>query len=62
MRDFIFIMVFSVVLLFFAIYPAIKIVEFFDKNRKLSQRAYNLLTVIITIIIALIGGLFLRYF
>ncbi len=62
MRDFIFIMVFSVVLLFFAIYPAIKIVEIFSKNKKLSQRTYNTLTIIVTIVIALIGGLFLRYF
>ncbi|MFK5881299.1 MAG: hypothetical protein QM482_03710 [Sulfurospirillum sp.] len=62
MKDIIFILVFSVVLLFFSIYPAIRIVEFFDKKSKLSSFYYNLFTIIITISISLIGGLFLKYF
>ncbi len=62
MRDVLFVLVFSVVLLFFSIYPAIKIVEFFDKKSKLSSFYYNLFTIIVTILIALSGGLFLRYF
>ncbi|NOX15696.1 MAG: hypothetical protein GXP61_06695 [Epsilonproteobacteria bacterium] len=62
MKDILFVLVFSVVLLFFSIYPAIKIVEFFDKKDKLSNFHFNVYTVIITILISLSGGLFLRYF
>jgi len=61
MRDTIFILIFSVVLLFFTAFPAIKIVEFFDKKDQLSSSNYNLFTVILTIILALIGGIFLRF-
>ncbi len=62
MTDIGFILVFSVVLLFFSIYPAIKIVEFFDKKSNLSSFYFNLYTVLATILISLSGGLFLRYF
>ncbi|MCF6173205.1 MAG: hypothetical protein L3J44_05415 [Campylobacteraceae bacterium] len=62
MKDILFILVFSVVLLFFSIYPAIKIVEFFDKKEKLDSFKFNLYTVVLTILISLSGGLFLRYF
>lgn len=62
MKEIVLLLVFSIVLLFFSIYPAIKIVEFFDKNNKLSSFYFNLFTVIITILISLIGGLFLQYF
>ncbi len=62
MKDILFVSVFSVVLLFFSIYPAIKIVEFFDKSNRLSSFYYNLLTIIITILLSLLGGLFLRFF
>jgi len=61
-KEIVLLLVFSIVLLFFSIYPAIKIVEFFDKNNKLSSFYFNLFTVIITILISLIGGLFLQYF
>ncbi len=62
MKDIIFILVFSVVLLFFSIYPAIKIVEFIEKRKKLSSREHNIYTVVFTILISLLGGLFLKYF
>jgi|GEM_PF-1106852 len=62
MKDLLFISVFSIVLLFFSIYPAIKIVEFFDKKNRLSDNSYNFLTIIITILISIIGGVFLRFF
>ena len=62
MNDMGFILIFSVVLLFFSIYPAIKIVDFIDKKKKLSSEEYNVYTVIFTIIISLIGGLFLQYY
>lgn len=62
MKEIVLLLVFSIVLLFFSIYPAIKTVEFFDKNNKLSSFYFNLFTVILTILISLIGGLFLQYF
>jgi len=62
MKDLLFTSVFSVALLFFAIYPAIKIVEFFDKKNRLSINSYNFLTVTITILISIVGGVFLRFF
>ena len=62
MKDIIFISVFSVVLLFFSIFPAIKIVEFIEKRKKLTTKEYNLYTIVFTVIISLLGGLFLRYF
>ena len=62
MKNIVFVLVFSIVLLFFSIFPAIKIVEYFDKANKLSSFRYNLYTVVLTIVISLIGGLFLRYF
>ncbi len=62
MNEIVLLLVFSIVLLFFSIYPAIKIVEFFDKNNTLSSFYFNLFTVILTILLSLIGGLFLEYF
>lgn len=62
MKDIVFILVFSVVLLFFAIYPAMKIVDFIEKKKKLTSKEHDIYTIIFTIIISLIGGLFLQYF
>lgn len=49
-------LVFTSVLLVFMIYPAIKIVEFFETKMSISDRMYNILTVVITIVLALIVG------
>lgn len=62
MKDVIFISIFSVVLLFFSIFPAIKIVDMLAKRKKFSSKEYNIYTITFTIIISLIGGLFLKYF
>jgi len=61
MRSIIFVLIFSIVLLFFFIFPSIKIVEFFDKDDKLSDFNYNLFTVLLTICLSLMGGIFLEY-
>ncbi|AXH11432.1 hypothetical protein CRV05_10665 [Halarcobacter bivalviorum] len=55
------IFVFSIVLLIFMIYPAIKIVEYLEKYIKISNKTYDLLTVLITIFLSLIVGLGLYY-
>ena len=49
-------LVFSSVLLVFMIYPAIKIVVYLENKMTISDKTYNILTVTITIILALIAG------
>lgn len=49
-------LVFSSVLLVFMIYPAIKIVEFLETKIVITDKIYNILTVVITIILAIIVG------
>ena len=49
-------LVFSSVLLVFMIYPAIKIVEFFETKMTITVKMYNILTVVITIVLSLIIG------
>lgn len=49
-------LVFTSVLLVFMIYPAIKIVGFLETKMNISDKTYNTLTVVITIILALIVG------
>ena len=49
-------LVFSSVLLVFMIYPAIKIVEFLEIKMTITDKMYNILTVSITILLALIVG------
>ena len=49
-------LVFASVLLVFMIYPAIKIVEFLEIKMTITDKMYNILTVSITILLALIVG------
>ena len=49
-------LVFASVLLVFMIYPAIKIVEFLEIKITITDKMYNILTVSITILLALIVG------
>ena len=50
------ILVFTSVLLVFMIYPAIKIVGFLETKMNISDKTYNVLTIVITIMLALIVG------
>lgn len=52
---------FSVVLLVFMIYPAMKIVEFLETKMHISDKMYNVLTVVITIVLSLVLGVGLYY-
>lgn len=54
-------LVFSSVLLVFMIYPAMKIVEFLETKMEISDRMYDISTVILTIVLSLIAGAFLYY-
>jgi len=52
---------FSVVMLMFTAFPAMKIVEFLATKVKLSQNIQNILTIVTTIFLALCVGIFLNY-
>ncbi len=54
-------LVFSVVLLIFMIYPSMKIVEFLETKMEISNKMYDTLTVILTIVLSLIIGVGLHY-
>jgi len=54
-------LVFSVVMLVFMAFPAMKIVEWIETKRALSNTWHNLLQILITIFLSLLIGLFLRF-
>ena len=54
-------LVFSSVLLVFMIYPAIKIVGFLETKMTISDKMYNILTIVITVSLALIVGAGLHF-
>jgi len=53
-------LVFSIVMLLFMAFPAIKIVEFLEPKLNLSEKSKNILIITITIILSLLIGLFLK--
>ena len=61
MKDIILILVFSIVLLLIMFYPAIKIMEYVETKKALSQRTYTTLTLILTVILSLIAGALLYF-
>jgi len=46
--------------LMFAVFPAVKIVDFIKTRRPLTAKMQNFLTLIFTILLALAGALFLK--
>jgi len=62
MIDIVVFLVFSIVLLLFMAFPAIKIAEFLANRFKLSSKVENFLVVFITIVLSLAMGAFLKYF
>jgi len=53
-------LIFSVVMLMFMAFPAMKIVEWIDNYKELSPKVQNILTIVITIILSLLVGIFLE--
>jgi len=53
-------LIYSVVMLMFMAFPAIKIVEFINSKRELSSKTQNILIVVITVILSLAIGIFLH--
>jgi len=53
-------LIFSVVMLMFMAFPAMKIVEWISEKKTLSTQNKNILTIIITVILSLSIGIFLQ--
>jgi uncharacterized protein involved in cysteine biosynthesis len=60
MKPIVMTLVFSVVMLMFMAFPAMKIVEWIDNYKELSPRFQNILTIVITILLSLVVGIFLE--
>ena len=60
--DIVLTLVFSIVMLLFMVYPAMKIVEWLEERIAIPPRWHNALTFTIVILLSLLIGVFLRYF
>jgi len=54
-------LVFSIVMLVFMAYPAMKIVEFIESKIDIPDKWHNLLLILATIFLSLLIGLFLKF-
>jgi len=54
-------LVFSIVMLVFMAFPAMKIVEFLEKKIDIPAKWHNLLLILTTIFLSLLIGLFLKF-
>jgi len=61
MMDIVITLVFSVVMLIFMAFPAMKIVDFIETKVTVSEKLHNALLIGITILLSLSIGLFLKF-
>ncbi len=54
-------LVFSIVMLVFMAFPAMKIVEWLESRHITSEKWHNPLQIIVTILLSLLVGIFLRF-
>jgi len=54
-------LVFSIVMLVFMAFPAMKIVDFLETRVTLSEKVHNILLIAITILLSLLIGTFLKF-
>jgi len=54
-------LVFSIVMLVFMAFPAMKIVDFIETKTILSEKMRNILLISVTILLSLLIGLFLKF-
>ena len=54
-------LVFSVVMLVFMAFPAMKIVEWIKTQTKFSTKIYDILQILLTVVLSLLVGLFLKF-
>jgi len=59
--DIILTLVFSIVMLFFMIFPAMKITAWIDDKKKIPKKWYNPIMFFITIALSLLIGVFLKF-
>ena len=59
--DIVLTLVFSIVMLMFTAFPAMKIVEWIDTKIPLSEKLYNILLISTTIFLSLCVGVFIRF-
>ena len=62
MNSTVMILVFTIVMLMFMAFPAIKIVEWIESKRELSSQSKNRLTIVFTIVLSLGIAVFLEFF
>jgi Na+-driven multidrug efflux pump len=62
MIDIVITLIFSAAMLMFMVYPAMKIVEFIATKKELTKKTEDFLTIIITLSLSLMIGLFLKKF
>ena len=61
MMDIVITLVFSVVMLVFMAFPAMKIVDFIETRISLSETMHNVMLIGMTIFLSLLIGLFLKF-
>ena len=61
MADLVLTLVFSVVMLLFMVFPAMKIVEWIEKRREIPETWHNMLLFGMVMLLSLSIGLFLRF-
>jgi hypothetical protein len=61
MTDIIIILVFSVAMLVFMAFPAMKIVEWMKPKTDFPEKVYTILQLLLTVILSLLIGLFLKF-
>ncbi|RLA76301.1 MAG: hypothetical protein DRG30_03170 [Epsilonproteobacteria bacterium] len=59
--DIVLTLVFSIVMLIFMIFPAMKITEWIESKIEIPEKWHNYLMFVITLLLALAIGLFLRF-
>ncbi|RLA74229.1 MAG: hypothetical protein DRG11_05495 [Epsilonproteobacteria bacterium] len=62
MRDIVLSLVFAAPLLIIMVYPAMKIADLISKKFHINQQLDDKLTIILTIVLSLIGGIVLSYY
>jgi len=61
MTDIVITLVFSLVMLVFMAFPAMKIVEWMRLKTDFSEKVYTILQLLLTVILSLLIGLFLKF-
>ena len=61
MLDIVLTLIFSVVMLVFMAFPAMKIVEWIKPQTNYSEKTYAILQILLTILLSLAIGLFLKF-